>query len=209
MRCALFFLLCCSAAVVADSAEWRLYKATGETRVEYRHDAGKLLEVRAQTAANSTAAAFLHLLEDTANIKTWAANTEKAKLLGQPDANTHIVHTYFTAIWPVSKRDMVTQSVWQQDAGSGVLTMQVSDAGQHYPLAKGYVRMQSVQGLWTLTPQADGVLLIQYQGQADPGGKLPRFIADKVALKATFTTFSRLPQVLMQYQQPYPGISTP
>jgi len=49
----------------------------------------------------------------------------------------------------------------------------------------------------------------QYQGQADPGGKLPHFIADKVALKATFTTFNRLPQVLMQYQQPYPGISTP
>lgn len=69
MRCALFFLLCCNAAVVADSAEWCLYKATGETRVEYRHDAGKLLEVRAQTAANSTAAAFLLLLEDTANIR--------------------------------------------------------------------------------------------------------------------------------------------
>ena len=130
--------------------------------------------------------------------------TTKSKL------STHdIVHTYFSAIWPVSKRDMVTQSVWQQDASSGVLTMQVSDVGPYYPQVKGYVRMQSVQGLWTLTPQEHGVLRIQYQGQADPGGKLPHFIADRVALKATFITFSRLPKVLKQYQQPYPGISTP
>ncbi|NRQ43486.1 hypothetical protein HRH59_13105 [Rheinheimera sp. YQF-2] len=209
MRFLLSWLVCFSVAVTADAAEWQQYKTVGTTSVEYRHNTEKLLEVRAQTEVNATTAAFLHLLEDTANISKWAENTEKAQLLGQPDANTHIVHTYFTAIWPVSKRDMVTQSVWQQDAGSGVLTMQVSDAGQHYPLVKGYVRMQSVQGLWTLTPQESGVLRIQYQGQADPGGKLPHFIADKVALKATFTTFSRLPQVLMQYQQPYPGISTP
>lgn len=207
MRFLLSWLVCFSLAVTVDAAEWQQYKTVGVTSVEYRHNAEKLLEVRAQTEVHATAAAFLQLLEDTANISKWAANTEKAQLLGQPDANTHIVHTYFTAIWPVSKRDMVTQSVWQQDAGSGVLTMIVTDMGQHFPAVKGYVRMQQVEGRWTLTPLAAGRLKIQYQGQADPGGKLPHFIADKVALKATFTTFSHLPQVLMQYQQPYPGLS--
>lgn len=200
----LSWLVCFSLAVTADAVEWQHYKTVGATSIEYRHDAGKLLEVRAQTEANSTVATFLHLLEDTANIKTWAANTEKAELLGQPDANTHIVHTYFSATWPVSKRDMVTQSVWQQDAASGVLTMQVSDVGRLYPLVKGYVRMQRVQGLWTLTPQTDGVLLIQYQGQADPAGKLPHFIGDKVALKSVLETFQQLQQVLPTYLRPNP-----
>lgn len=205
----LSWLVCFSLAVTADAVEWQHYKTVGATSVEYRHDAGKLLEVRAQTEANSTVATFLHLLEDTANIKTWAANTEKAELLGQPDANTHIVHTYFSATWPVSRRDMVTQSVWQQDAASGVLTIQVSDVGRLYPLVKGYVRMQRVQGLWTLTPQTDGVLLIQYQGQADPAGKLPHFIGDKVALKSMFTTFNRLAATLPQYQWHYPELQEP
>ncbi|PKM18016.1 MAG: hypothetical protein CVV11_18120 [Gammaproteobacteria bacterium HGW-Gammaproteobacteria-15] len=209
MRCVLFCLLFSSVTVAADSTEWRLYKADGNTRVEYRHDADKLLQVRAETEVSSSVSAFLHLLEDTANIKRWAANTEKAELLGQPDRNTHIVHTYFTAIWPVSKRDMVTQSVWQQDAGSGVLTMQVSDLGGRYPSVKGYVRMQSVKGLWTLTPLPDGLLRIQYRGQADAGGKLPHFIGDKVALKSMFTTFSRLAATLPQYQWHYPDLQEP
>ena len=206
MRFLLSWLLCFSVAVAADAAEWQQYKTVGATSVEYRHNTDKLLEVRAQTEANSTAAAFLHLLEDTANIRKWAANTEKAQLLGQPDANTHIVHTYFTAIWPVSKRDMVTQSVWHQDASSGVLTMVVTDMGQHFPAVKGYVRMQQVEGRWTLTPLAAGRLKIQYQGQADPAGKLPRFIADKVALNSVLKTFKQLQQALPSYPQAYPGI---
>ena len=203
-------MLCCLFAGQVDAVDWQLYQSNGVTSVSYYHsDASKLLQIRAVTDVNSQPGAFMHLLEDTNNISRWAANTEKAQLLGQPDANTHIVHTYFTAIWPVSKRDMVTQSVWQQDVVSGAVTLQVSDVGQDYPTVKGYVRMRSVQGLWTLTPMSDGVLRIEYQGQADPGGKLPHFIADKVALKAIFTTFSRLGQVLTHYQQPYPGISIP
>ena len=202
MRLLLSWLVCFSVAVAADATQWQQYKTVGATSVEYRYNTDKLLEVRAQTEVNATTAAFLHLLEDTANISKWAANTEKAQLLGQPDANTHIVHTYFTAIWPVSKRDMVTQSVWQQDAGSGVLTMVVTDMGQHYPAVKGYVRMQQVEGRWTLTPLAAGRLKIQYQGQADPAGQLPHFIGDKVALKSVLKTFQQLQQVLPAYQRP-------
>ena len=206
MRFLLSWLVCFSLAVTADTVEWQQYKTIGATSVEYRHNADKLLEVRAQTEVNATAAAFLHLLEDTSNINKWAANTEKAQLLGQPDANTHIVHTYFKAIWPVSKRDMVTQSVWQQDAGSGVLTMVVTDMGQHFPAVKGYVRMQQVQAVWTLTPLQAGRLKIAYQGQADAAGKLPHFIGDKVALKSLLKTFLQLQQVLPAYQRDYPGI---
>lgn len=206
MRALLCGLLLFSIAVPAQQVDWQLYKADGVTKVEYRRSDAQLLQIRAVTEAVSLTSAFLHLLEDTNNITRWVANSEKAELLRQPDAQTHLVHTYFSAPWPVSKRDMVTQSIWQQDTGSGVLTLTVTDMGQHFPPAKGYVRMQQVQGQWTLTPLGDGRISIEYQGQADPAGKLPRFIADKVALKATLSTFRKLPQVLAQYQQPYSGV---
>ncbi|MBU1311400.1 MAG: hypothetical protein KKE30_17905 [Gammaproteobacteria bacterium] len=206
MRLLLTCLMLFSVAIAAEEKPWRLYKAVAETQVEYRHNADKLLQVKAQTEVKATAGAFLHLLEDTANITNWAANTEKAELLGQPEAKTHLVHTYFSAMWPVSKRDMVTQSVWQQDASSGVLTMVVSDMGQHFPAVKGYVRMQQVQARWTLTPLPDGRMKIEYQGQADAAGKLPHFIGDKVALKSLFKTFLQLQQVLPMYPQSYPGL---
>jgi hypothetical protein len=206
VRALLWSVLLCF-VVVAQAADWQEYKTDGVTTVEYRHSESGLLQLRATTKVPSLTGAFLHLLEDTESISSWAQNTEKAVLLAQPDSQTHVVHTYFTAIWPVSKRDMITQSSWQQDPTSGVLTMTVSDMGQHFPPEQGYVRMQQVQGSWTLTPLENGLLQIQYQGQADPAGKLPQFIADKVALKALFKTFSGLEKVLPQYQQPYANVS--
>ena len=200
---ALLWSVLLSFAVTAQAADWQLYKTDTVTTVEYRHSETGLLQLRATTEVQSLTGAFLHLLEDTASISCWAHNTEKARLLAQPDSHSHIVHTYFVAIWPVSKRDMITQSSWQQDPTTGVLTMTVSDMGRHFPPEHGYVRMQQVQGEWILTPLSGGKLKIRYQGQADPAGKLPHFIADKVALKAMFKTFTGLEAVLPDYQQPY------
>lgn len=193
-------------AVLCD--DWRSYKIKDGVSVAYKRQEG-LLQIRAKVKLTSGMGAFLYLLEDTANISSWLSNSERAQLLGQPDAHTHIVHTYFTAPWPVSKRDTVTQSVWSQDPASGVLTLNVIDMGEHFAEQPGYVRMQQVQGQWQLTPLADGNVQIQYQGQANPGGKLPHFISDKVALSAIYSTFQQLPKVLIHYQRTYPGVVEP
>lgn len=185
---------------------WRSYKHKDGIHVEYRRLQSSLLEIRAQVRVQSLNGAFLHLLNDTAAISQWVENAERVELLGSPEPHSNIVHTYFHAVWPVSSRDMVTQSVWTQ-ASDGSIQLQVSDLGQQYPAVKGYVRMREVQSRWTLTPDAEGGLLIQYQGQADPAGNLPHFIVNRVALKAMFNTFANLVRVLPQYQRPYPGVT--
>lgn len=206
MRLIIIMLSMLHFSVLAEN--WQTYKAQGDLVVEYRQQAG-LVQIRSQVQAISGIGAFLHLLEDTDNITDWVENSERAELLGHPDSHTHVVHTYFSAPWPVSKRDMVLQSVWSQDKISGVVTLKITDLGQHFPAVEGYVRMQQVQAEWTLTPGSEGRLHIQYTGQADPAGKLPQFISNKVALKATYATFQQLPRLLGQYQRIYPGLSEP
>jgi hypothetical protein len=206
MRLIIILLSMLHGSVLAEN--WQTYRAQGELVVEYRQQAG-LLQIRSQVQAVSGVGAFLHLLEDTANITRWAANSEKAELLEHADAHTDVVHTYFNAPWPVAKRDAVTRSVWSQHASNGAVTLQVTDLGQQFPAVPGYVRMQQVQGQWTLTPLPGGQLRIQYQGQADAGGKLPQFISNKVALRATYQTFLQLPEILLHYQTAYPGIVEP
>lgn len=201
----LLVLLLGSIHVAASANDWKLHRSQGPTRVEYRHEPDGLLQARAETVVESSLGAFLHLLEDTPRIADWAANTYRAELIATPAPRTHVVHTWFSAVWPVSKRDMVTRSTWQQRA-NGELTMQVSDVGHAFPVEKDHVRMQKVQAEWVLTPQAGGKLMIRYEGQADPAGRLPRFIGDKVALKALFKTFEQLPEALQQHQRPHPGV---
>lgn len=189
-----------SVSTVAQDNDWQLYKAQSGVRVEYRRKTANVLEIKAQTEVNSDTGAFIHLLEDTGNIDKWVPHADKAELLSHPDPATYIVHTFFKASWPVSDRDMVTRSVWTTEETSGELILDVQDLGDKYPEIDGYIRMQQVQARWTLTPQPDGKLFIRYQGQAEPAGSLPHFLADKVALKSMFKTFERLPEVLAQYQ---------
>ena len=185
--------------------DWSGYKQQDGVTVEYRRHSDGVLEIKAQLTLKSLTGAFLHLLNDTAAISDWVANAKRVEILASPASNTNIVHTYFSAIWPVSPRDMVTQSIWKQNT-DGVLYLRVTDLGGQYPQTDGYVRMQQVEALWTLTPLADGSLHIQYQGQADPAGKVPHFIANRVALKAMFDTFRNLRKVLPKYQQAYPDV---
>lgn len=186
--------------------DWSGYKQQDGVTVEYRRHSDGVLEIRAQLTLKSLTGAFLHLLNDTAAISDWVANAKRVEILASPASNTNIVHTYFSAIWPVSPRDMVTQSIWTQNT-DGVLYLRVTDLGGQYPHTDGYMRMQQVEALWTLTPLADGSLHIQYQGQADPAGKVPGFIANKIALRSSWQTFSALKNVLTNYQKKYPGIA--
>jgi hypothetical protein len=209
MRLRLWLLCSCwLLPAYSEAADWELYKDRQQVKVEYRRLDNSLLEIRAQVQVTSGIGAFLHLLKDTAAIGRWVENAERVEILGSAAPHSNIVHTYFSAIWPVSPRDMVTQSVWSQDP-EGVLRLLVTDMGQHYPLVPGYVRMQQVKSQWTLTPLAGGKLRIQYQGQADPAGKIPHFIVNRVALNAMFTSLQRLMVVLPDYQQPYPGVTEP
>ncbi|QBL10681.1 hypothetical protein E0Z06_14710 [Rheinheimera sp. D18] len=192
-------------AFSSQAADWLHYKTKDKVTVEYRRLDTSLLEIRAEVRLRSNIGAFLHLLNDTAAINRWVENAERVEIIGSTAKHSNIVHTYFKAIWPVSSRDMVTQSSWSQNA-DGIITLQVTDLGQQYPVVKGYVRMQQVKSLWVLTPAANGELLIQYQGQADPAGNLPHFIVNRVALRALLNTFINLTKMLPQYQRPYPGV---
>ncbi len=198
-------LMLCSFNITANSS-WQLYQESQNIRIEYQRKPDNLLLIRASITVRSNMGAFLYLLEDTANISSWLANSNNATVLAKPDQYTHIVHTQFRAVWPVSPRDIITRSVWEQDPKTKVLTLDVTDMGQQYAENKGYVRMQHVSGQWTLTPLPEGKLRIAYQGQADPAGRLPHFLSHSVALKAILNTFEKLPKVLLNYQQAYPNI---
>jgi hypothetical protein len=208
MRTLLILLFgCWSFVAVSNDTGWRLYKQTSTVQVQSRTGDKQLLEIKAQVLTQSKIGAFMHLLEDTAVIADWVDGAQRAQILDHTDPHSHIVHSYFAGFWPVAPRDMITQSIWSQDVATAVLTIDIADRGQDYPAEPGYVRMQQVSGQWRLTPQAEGGLFIQYQGKADPAGKLPNFIGDKAALKATFNTFKNLEKILVGYQREYPGIA--
>lgn len=190
----------------ASASEWREYTRASDVDIHYRELVGNTIEIQAENTFYSCPAAFLHLLEDTNKIDQWVSNAQKATIIEQPHPNTHIVHTEFSALWPILSRDMVTRSVWSYDAESQVLVMEIEDASDVIPPQERTIRMTEVAATWQLQLTDNNQLLVTYRGRANPEGKIPRRLARSTALRAIHQTFLSLGTVLPDYQRPYQNV---
>ena len=196
-------------AQAQQHSDWQQAVANPHYQIDYRERANGILELRANTVVDARLGSFLHLLEDVDRISTWLARAEKATVIAQPDAHTHVVHTVFSGFFLVARRDMVTRSVWQQDPISHIVTITVENANDDYQVPPHGVRMTALAAEWQLQPNEDGSITILYQGYADPAGALLKAVARSAALEALKKTLARLPAALENYQRPYPGIAEP
>ncbi|WP_258808273.1 START domain-containing protein [Pseudidiomarina sp. CB1] len=188
---------------------WQPAVANQHYTIDYRERADKVLELRAELVVTAQLGSFLHLLEDVENISSWLARAEKATVLAQPDAHTHVVHTVFSGFFLVARRDMVTRSVWHQDPATKAVTITVENANNDYDIPTDGVRITNLAAEWQLFPLANGQLRITYQGYADPAGALLGLVARSAALEALKKTLARLPAALENHQRPYEGIVEP
>ena len=67
------------------------------------------------------------------------------------------------------------------------------------PQTKGVVRISTLDATWLLTQQANN-LHIDYQVYALPGGSIPNWLNNRVALKSTFNTLINLAEILATKQ---------
>jgi hypothetical protein len=97
---------------------------------------------------------------------------------------------------------MVTYSVTRTQQDS--LSIVISDRGKAYPKNEDYVRMQDMVGQWQVSELKKGEIQISYHGGGNPAGNLPRWLANKALIDATFETFINLRKIIVddKYQQP-------
>jgi hypothetical protein len=109
-------LLIMQGGAVADEV-WRLYKTEAGISMQQRHlqqGRKKLLQVKVQLDYQGSVSAFLHLLNDTNNATLWLHNVAQVKLLAKPSLTEDLVYTGFSAPWPLTERELVSCSQWQQ-----------------------------------------------------------------------------------------------
>ncbi|MGO4892802.1 START domain-containing protein [Flavobacterium sp. W21_SRS_FM6] len=204
-------LLYFSLVMSAHSQEWQIEKSSGQTQISSRQlvensEKQAEKEVKATTVVKASSASLLALLDDTANAPEWIDNCLEVKVLAGATSNTKIVRSTFAAPWPLQNRDMVIQSVTKVNADS--IFIEVTDAGQLYPEQNNTVRMTHIRGLWTVTQLSQELVRITYQGSGNASGKVPTWLANKVLVDSTFSTFLRLNKIITEqsYQR---GLITP
>ena len=205
-------LLIMQGSAVADEV-WRLYKTEAGISMQQRHlqqGRKKLLQVKVQLDYQGSVSAFLHLLNDTNNATLWLHNVAQVKLLAKPSLTEDLVYTGFSAPWPLTERELVSCSQWQQRPDL-TLIMDVWDCADLYPQNPNKLRLRDFSARWVLSPLPGNKVRLQYTGIADAGGQVPRFLSDPVALSSSWKSFKALQKqiVAAPYQHAHQGICEP
>lgn len=189
-----------------NANSWDTYSRSDKADIYFRYITPDTLQLYAKTEITSCVAAFLHLVTDTERLPEWVSRVSHAHVISQPTPYTHVVHTVFNGVWPIAKRDMVTQSEWQYDAQSGVLRLKVKNASHILAPAPDTLRMTEVASAWELEPIGNGNIAVRYWGFVNPEGRVPRRLARATALRSINLTFDQLASIINEYQQAYAEI---
>ncbi len=113
-------------------------------------------------------------LRDVDRYTEWFPDTTEAYLISS-DGDRWSNYLRTDAPWPVKDRDSVYASVVERD-GDRVLIRIVSQ-GDAIPVSDDAVRIVQAEGLWELTPTADGTQ-VHWEFHAEPGGTVPSSLAN-------------------------------
>ncbi|HQO03824.1 MAG TPA: START domain-containing protein [Spirochaetota bacterium] len=140
------------------------------------------------------------VLMDIPKLTRWMPDCISAKLLAQENGgNTIITYNETKTPWPVSNRDVVSQSkvVVTNDKITHYIT--AINRPDLAPLKSRNVRMTKMTAQWTLIRKGDKTLAI-YQVKADPGGSLPAMLANKSSRDLPLNTILGLRRMAVQQQ---------
>ncbi len=203
-------LLCAS----ASGGEWSLISEQSQPSAQIRVWQRSLphppyREHRAELVSKGQPAQFINLLLDTDRIPLWVAHAEGASILESIDNNRHRVHTRFNPPFPLSRRDLVTQSEYWQTFASQTVYLVAESVPNALPRQPGYLRMNYSKACWEAEPLTGGQTRIRYQGYTDPGGAIPHWLMDMVSAEALEETLTRLAAQLAQQQADLSEIAIP
>ncbi|MEO1437001.1 MAG: START domain-containing protein [Bacteroidota bacterium] len=170
-------------------SEWSLKKDKNGVKVFTRKVEGySLKEYKALAFIKTDVKSLEALILDPSTWLSWQHNCQEAKMVEQ-SGNSYIAYNVTKA--PVVKdRDMVVKMdvVRLRDNRTKINMTAVNDKVAE---KDGLVRIKYLKGYWLLTPQNGGVEVLQ-QVHADPGGKIPDWVANSSIVDSPFKTMGNL-----------------
>lgn len=170
---------------------WELVRDDDGIVVHRRTVAGsKLHEFRGVGLVQAPLASVLAVLNDAPRRTEWMKEAVANERIEQLGPYGEIFYSRTGAPWPVSDRDVVNLARTTFDPAAHQVRVEFNSVTHPaWPPQKGVVRMPSLHGHWTMTPEHGGAWTrIEYQLHADPGGLLPQWIVDMVSRKIPHDT---------------------
>ncbi|MBQ0753073.1 MAG: hypothetical protein KBT87_12630 [Gammaproteobacteria bacterium] len=202
-RLAVVLLALSASSIATASDDWEITR-DGEFRNEVSTWSRtipnqQIKAFRGRVDVPHTLLEVLSVLADIERYSKWVFQCDRAAHLS--NLGEDIVYLHIRGIWPVDDRDVVTRSRIIQDPDTLTVTVHSwADDSTTHPLPKKTVRMPELENLFILEPLSDGWTRVTFQTFVDPGGSIPKWLANFVATRAPLDTLRDLTDRLKRPQ---------
>jgi len=194
MKYLLTFL--CFLTLPALAGEWQLHSNRDGVEVFTAEVPGQNLKAfRGIAVIDAPMNKVLDVLADLPRMPTWFYQMRSAKLLSGSQSNGQI-YIVIAGIWPVSDRDAVID-VDTFNINDAVMIQSIGRPTAK-PAENCCVRIPSLQSSWLVSSLSPAQTQVIFTTQSDPGGIIPLWLANRVAVDMPRQTLNGLRRAVLQ-----------
>lgn len=176
-----------------DKYSWKLQKNSSNIQVYIaKVDDSKYRAVSASMVIEARAESVAAMIMDLENCKQWAPLCKKAYIQERVSPTENYVYSRNNIPFPGVDRDAVTHVTWSKEKSSGVIEMHSYAVDGRVPKIKGVIRIRHAVATWRLTPQGDGLLLLESFAHVDPASSMPKWLLNRLLVGSPFKTMKNI-----------------
>ena len=181
---------------VEANSQWRLDKDDEGIQVYLRDTSGSALKsFKGTMTVNRSLSSLLAVLEDISSYPRWLHNCRSAKTLKQV-SETELVNYIVTDMpWPVADRDAVVATSRTQNKSNKRVEIKLLAEPKFVSKVAGKVRIEKMNGRWLFTPIEKDKVNVVYEMSIDPGGNIPKWVVNALAVDLPFYTLKKLRKI--------------
>ncbi len=192
-------LLIALSPIVALADEWRLAKSGFGIDVEYRYpDNSVWREFRGQVEVPAKPDRVVRFLQDLDALPSWHYRTKSATVIKMEGLTSALVHIVTKPTWPVKQRDVVCRVELNIEQDSDLIHIRLDSVEDSIAVANNSVRMNKLRARWTIAPAGESGSLVTYQTYVEPGGELPSWLFNNIAMDVPLFSLLNLKRALTE-----------
>ncbi|PIE40670.1 MAG: hypothetical protein CSA49_07315 [Gammaproteobacteria bacterium] len=171
--------------------EWKLEKDQDNIQLYTRSVASSPMKAyRVVTEVRATLSSLVAFLNDEKGFPAWMDKVTEVKKIRDINAKESLIYQVIDTPWPEKDQDNVLYSKWSQNPDTLAVTKTIFSEPMFMAQKNNRRRQNFFNARWTLTPQPEGMVKVEYSAEIDPGvgGEVQEWMEKMLALDMPFKT---------------------